>query len=147
MAAPEYVDPPPRPEVNVLVVSLILFFAYMITSALAALGLSAAGMALHPATRMFIWYVVTASVGFSLLKRHHVYPTRLRLGIILTLTIIYILFMSISILFKVGEGSLSSGLTQSIVLDMVLNTLGLFLIGSFALVVSHWAYARIRGLR
>lgn len=147
MAPTEYLEPQPRPEVNVLVVSLVLFFTYMISSAVVALGLSAAGMALHPLTRMFIWLVVTASVGFSLLRQHHVYPTRLRLGIILTLTIMYILFMSMSIILRLGDDSLAPDMSVSIALDMLVNTVSLFSIGAFALWAANWAYERTLGRR
>jgi hypothetical protein len=89
--------------VNVFLVSLTLFGLYLIISMVTALLLSAASMSLHPATRLFIWLVLSAAVGYNLLRRYRRYPSLKSLALILALAIGMLLAMSIAAMLRLAE--------------------------------------------
>jgi hypothetical protein len=102
--------PSARGQVNVLVVSLLLCLLYLTATAVAAVALAAGSMTLHPVTRLFIWFVMSAAMGYGLLRRHRGYPNARTLAVILALAILMIVAMSIGAMLRVGESSL---LTQA----------------------------------
>ena len=89
-----------------MVVSLLLCLLCLTATAVAAVALAAGSMTLHPATRLFIWFVMSAAMGYGLLRRHRGYPNARTLAVILALAILMIVAMSIGAMLRLGESSL-----------------------------------------
>ena len=102
-SAPVPREPADSPSVNVLRSSLALFSLYIATTVIVSLALAAASIDLHPATRFFIWLVMSAAVGYGLLRRHGRYPSPPTLGLILGLAIFWILGMSVAATLRLEE--------------------------------------------
>lgn len=137
-------DPLPRPTVNVFLVSLTLFGLYLIISLLAALLLSAASMSLHPATRLFIWLVLSAALGYNLLRRFRRYPSLKSLALILVLAIGMLLAMSIAAMLRLAEAGAGFGPE---VAAFALNALALFGVGASGLLFARVLFGRLNPSR
>lgn len=131
-----------RGQVNVLVVSLLLCLLYLTATAVAAVALAAGSMTLHPATRLFIWFVMSAAMGYGLLRRHRGYPNARTLAVILALAILMIVAMSIGAMLRLGESSL---LTQ--VGALAVNASMLLAVGAAGLGTARVAYRRRHSVR
>ena len=127
------------PTVNVLRASLALFSLYIVTSVGASLALASASMALHPATRFFIWLVMSAAVGYGLLRRHGRYPSTATLGVILALAIFMILAMSIAATLRLSDSA--DALTSQLG-AFAFNTASLFVIGAAGLRLARAIFTR-----
>ncbi len=132
-------DDSPRPPVNVLLVSLLLVGLYLIITIVATLALAAAGAGLHPATRWFIWLVLTAAVGFNLLRRHRRYPSPGVLALILGLSIGILLAMSVAAVLRLAT---ASGDTAPQLLSIGTNAVGLFFVGAVGLYLAQFLFNR-----
>ena len=133
----------PRPTVNVFLVSLTLFGLYLIVSMVTTLLLSAASMTLHPATRLFIWLVLSAAVGYNLLRRYRRYPSLTSLAVILALAIGMLLAMSIAAMLRLAEaGGLGSQLPS-----FALNAASFFAVGASGLLLARVLFFRMNRAR
>ena len=112
-SAPVPREPADPPSVNVLRSSLALFSLYIATTVIVSLALAAASIDLHPATRFFIWLVMSAAVGYGLLRRHGRYPSPPTLGLILGLAIFWILGMSVAATLRLDDSAEASGRSWS----------------------------------
>jgi FtsH-binding integral membrane protein len=130
---------PPRPTVNVLLASLGLVGLYLIITIVATLALAAAQMGLHPATRWFIWLVLTTAVGFNLLRRHRRYPSPAVLALILALSIGILLAMSVAAVRRLAAGSSELGPQ---LLSFAANAAGLFVVGAAGLYLAQRLFNR-----
>jgi hypothetical protein len=128
-------------NVNVLTLALTLFFLYVILTALASFALALGAQALHPATRLFIWFVVAASTGWGLLRRHRRVPPRSQLWTALALAIATMALMSISLILKLAPERLA---TEA--LGMVVNSAALFAVGVAAFWSVEAVFRRRRGV-
>ena len=135
-------QPSVRGQVNVLVVSLLLCLLYLTVTAVAAVALAAGSMSLQPATRLFIWFVMSAAVGYGLLRRHRGYPEARTLALILALAILMIVAVSIGAMLRVGESSL---LTQAAALAV--NASMLFAVGAAGLGTARVVFRRRHSVR
>jgi len=118
------------PSVNVLRASLALFSLHIATSVVASLALAAASIDLHPATRFFVWLVMSAAVGYGLLRRHGRYPSPATLALILGLAIFMILAMSVAASLRLNHSA--EALTPQLAACAV-NTIALLLVGAAGL--------------
>jgi len=127
------------PVVNVLRASLALFSLYIATSVITSLALSAASIDLHPATRFFIWLVMSAAVGYGLLRRHGRYPSPATLGLILALAIFMILAMSVAAMLRLDD-SIEALVPQ--LAAFAFNTAALFVVGAAGLQLARAIFSR-----
>jgi hypothetical protein len=127
------------PPVNVLRVSLLLVGLYLVITLIATLALASAGTGLHPATRWFIWLVLTAAVGFNLLRRHRRYPSPAVLALILGLSIGILLAMSVAAVLRLATASAD---TAPQLLSIGINAVGLFVMGVVGLYLAQRLFKR-----
>lgn len=131
-----------RGQINVLVTSLVLFFLYLTVTVVAAVALAAGSMALHPATRIFIWCVMSAAVGYGLLRRHGGYPAARTLALILVLAILMLVGLSIAAMLRLGEPSLPTHVGA-----LVVNALTFFGAGAAGLGTARVVFRRRHSVR
>jgi hypothetical protein len=131
-----------RGQVNVLVTSLVLFFLYLTVTVVAAVALAAGSMTLHPATRIFIWFVLSAAVGYGLLRHHGGYPAATTLAVILALAILMLVGLSIAATLRLGEPSLTTHVGA-----LVVNALTLFAAGAAGLGTARVVFRRRHSVR
>lgn len=130
---------PPGPTINVFLASLSLVALYLISTVVATFALAAADGALHPATRWFIWLVLTTAVGFNLLRRHRRYPSPAVLALILALSIAILLAMSIAAVLRLADGS---GELAPQLLSFAGNAAALFVLGASGLYLAQFLFNR-----
>jgi hypothetical protein len=123
----------------VLLASLSLVGLYLVITIVATLALSAADQGLHPATRWFIWLVLTTAVGVNLLRRHRRYPSPAVLALILALSIGILLAMSVAAMLRLAAGS--GDLVPQLV-SIAMNAAGLFVVGAAGLYLAQRLFAR-----
>jgi hypothetical protein len=138
-SAPVPREPADPPSVNVLRSSLALFSLYIATTVIVSLALAAASIDLHPATRFFIWLVMSAAVGYGLLRRHGRYPSPPTLGLILGLAIFWILGMSVAATLRLDDSA--EALTPQLG-AFAFNTVALLLVGAAGLQLAGAIFSR-----
>jgi hypothetical protein len=131
-----------RGQVNVLVTSLVLFFLYLTVTVVAAVALAAGSMTLHPATRIFIWCVMSAAVGYGLLRRHGDYPAARTLALVLALAILMLVGLSIAAMLRLGAPSLPTQVGA-----LVVNALTLFAAGAAGFSIARVVFRRRHPVR
>jgi len=129
----------PRPTINVFLASFSLVSLYLVITIVATFALAAADGGLHPATRWFIWLVLTTAVGFNLLRRHRRYPSPAVLALILALSIAILLAMSIAALLRLADGS---GDLAPQLLSFATNAVALFVLGAAGLYLAQFLFNR-----
>jgi len=116
-----------------------LFSLYIATTVIVSFALAAASIDLHPATRFFIWLVMSAAVGYGLLRRHGRYPSPPTLGLILGLAIFWILGMSVAATLRLDDSA--EALTPQLG-AFAFNTVALLLVGAAGLQLARAIFSR-----
>jgi hypothetical protein len=86
----------------VLALTLVLVLLYTSATAVAPLVVSLPEGGLPPLIRLFVWFVVTASVGYALLRQHGRYPRQRDLLTALGLAVVTLCALRVALVLRLA---------------------------------------------